>query len=217
MITFFSHNLFAQFTKYIVKFKDKTGTPFSINNPSKFLSQRAIERRIKQNIPIDETDLPIVPAYIDSVRLSGDVIVLDQSKWFNQFCIETADSTALQKINHFSFVLKTQPVKRLVKRLIARNDFIARDKFNEQINNITSILSRPVSGNNYSYGYSYNQIHIHDGEYLHNKGFHGEGMLIAILDAGFYHYKTLPAFDSVNFKNQVIETHDFVDNEDKRK
>jgi subtilisin family serine protease len=56
-------------------------------------------------------------------------------------------------------------------------------------------------------------VHIHNGEYLHNKGFHGEGMLIAIIDAGFYHYKTLPAFDSVNLKNQVVETHDFVANE----
>lgn len=214
IITFSSPNISAQFTKYVVKFKDKNGTPFSINDPSKFLSQRAIERRAKQNISIDETDLPIVAAYIDSVRLSGSVIVLDQSKWLNQVCVETTDSTALQKINNFSFVIKTEPVKRLANLLIARNDFIARDKSNEQINNTASILSPPVADNNYSYGYSYNQIHIHDGEYLHNKGFHGEGMLIAILDAGFYHYKTLPAFDSVNFKNQVIETHDFVNNEE---
>jgi subtilisin family serine protease len=213
LTVFFSLNLSAQFTKYIVKFKDKNVDPFSINDPSKFLSQRAIERRIKQNISIDETDLPIVPAYIDSVRLSGNVIVLDQSKWLNQVCIETADSTALQKINNFSFVIKTQPVKRLAKRLVGRNDFVARDKLNEQINNTTSIVSA-VAGNNYSYGYSYDQIHIHDGEYLHNKGFHGEGMLIAILDAGFYHYKTLPAFDSINLQNRVIETHDFVDNEE---
>jgi hypothetical protein len=214
LAAFFSLNLSAQFTKYIVKFKDKNGTPFSIDDPSKFLSQRAIERRIKQNISINETDLPIVPAYIDSVRLSGNVIVLDQSKWLNQVCIETADSTALQKIDDFSFVLKKQPVKRLAKRLVARNDSIARDEFNEEINTTFSLLSPRVAGNNYSYGYSYNQIHIHDGEYLHNKGFHGEGMLIAILDAGFYHYKTLPAFDSVIFKNRVVETHDFVENEE---
>lgn len=214
IITFFSLNLSAQFTKYIVKFKDKTSTPFSINDPSKFLSQRAIARRIKQNISIDETDLPIVPAYIDSIGLSGNVIVLDQSKWLNQICIGTTDSTAIAKINRFPFVVKTEPVKRLYKHLIERDQFIKRDKSNEQINSINSILSPPVAVDNYSYGYSYNQIHIHNGEYLHNKGFRGEGMLIAILDAGFYHYKSLPAFDSVNFKNQVIETHDFVNNEE---
>ena len=211
---FFSLNLSAQFTKYIVKFKDKTATPFSINDPSKFLSARAIERRTKQNISIDETDLPIVPAYIDSVRLSGDVIVLDQSKWLNQVCIQTTDPVALQKINSFSFVIKTQPVKRLMP--LPRDEFsqqISSEKFKEEINNFTTAASA-FSNDHYAYGYSYNQIHIHDGEYLHNKGFHGEGMLIAILDAGFYHYKSLPAFDSVSFKDQVIETHDFVDNEE---
>ncbi len=207
----FSLNISAQFTRYIVKFKDKTSTPFSIKNPSQFLSAKAIARRVKQNIPVDETDLPVVSRYIDSVRSTGNVIVLDQSKWLNQICIETTDSAALQKINSFSFVLKTQRVKRIERRFNERNNFITRDKFNEQINNITSILS--PAGNYYSYGNSFNQVHIHNGEYLHDKGFHGEGMLIAIIDAGFYHYKTLPAFDSVNLKNQVVETHDFVANE----
>jgi len=207
----FSLNISAQFTKYIVKFKDKTGTPFSINNPIQFLSAKAIARRAKQHIAVDETDLPVVPRYIDSVRLAGNIIILDQSKWLNQICIETTDSAALQKINSFSFVLKTQPVKRMGKRFNERDNFITRDKFNERINNITSVLS--PAGNYYSYGNSFTQVHIHNGEYLHNKGFHGEGMLIAIIDAGFYHYKTLPAFDSVNLKSQVVETHDFVANE----
>jgi len=86
-IFFLSKNTSAQFTRYIVQFKDKAGTPFSISDPSKFLSPKAIARRTKQHIAIDETDLPIVSRYIDSVRLSGNVTVLDQSKWFNQICI----------------------------------------------------------------------------------------------------------------------------------
>jgi len=206
-------NVSAQFTKYIVKFKDKNGTPFSINNPSQFLSAKAIARRAKQQIALDQTDLPVVPRYIDSVRLAGSVRVLDQSKWLNQICIETTDAAALQKIGAFSFVLKTQPVKRIAKGVNERENFITRDKFNEQINTVRSVMTPPVAGDYYAYGNAYNQVHIHNGEYLHNKGYHGEGMLIAILDAGFFHYKTLPAFDSVNLKNQVLETHDFVNNE----
>lgn len=213
LIANFSLNVSAQFTKYVVKFKDKNGTPFSVNNPSQFLSAKAIARRAKQHIAVDQSDLPVVPRYIDSVRLAGNVLVLDQSKWLNQICIETTDPAALQKINTFSFVLKTQPVKRIAKNVNEREHFFARDKFNEQLNTIASVMTPPVASNYYAYGNSYNQIHIHNGEYLHNKGFHGEGMLIAIIDAGFYHYKTLPAFDSVNIKNQVIDTHDFVANE----
>jgi serine protease AprX len=216
LIVFFSLNASAQFTKYIVRFKDKTGTPFSITDPSKFLSSKAIQRRAKQNISIDETDLPVVPRYIDSVRAAGNVIVLDESKWLNQVCIQTTDSAALARINSFSFVVTTQPVKRIahvIKRSQAEEK-VNNDKFNEKVSNITSPASTQQNfGDHYSYGNSFGQIHIHNGEYLHDKGFHGEGMLIAIIDAGFYHYKTLPAFDSVNQRNQVIETYDYVDNE----
>ena len=80
LTAFFSLNLSAQFTKYVIEFKDKNNTPFSINHPSAFLSAKSIERRNKQNISIDETDLPIPPRYIDSVRLAGNVIILNQSK-----------------------------------------------------------------------------------------------------------------------------------------
>ncbi len=204
---FFSVNVYAQFTKYVVKLKDKTGTPFSVNNPSQFLSQRSIDRRTKQHIIVDETDLPIVPGYIDSLRLSGKVIILNQSKWLNQVCIETTDSIALAKINSLPFVINAQPVKRISNRQI-----IAKNKFIEQAKNITSPLSPTGITSFYNYGNSYAQIHIHEGEYLHDQGFHGEGMLIGILDAGFYHYQTLPAFDSVNLNNQIVETYDFVHN-----
>jgi serine protease AprX len=204
----FSLNTSAQFTRYIVQFKDKAGTPFTINNPSQFLSAKAIARRTKQHIIIDETDLPVTPQYIDSVRLTGDVTILDQSKWLNQVCIQTTDVAALAKISSLPFVINTQPLRRPVNAQVTGNN-----KFNEQLNSI----STPQSVNNiedfYNYGNSYSQIHIHEGEYVHDKGFHGEGMLIAILDAGFYHYLSLPAFDSVRNNNQVIETYDYVNNE----
>ncbi len=207
-LCFFVTNTSAQFTKYIVRFKDKAGTPFTINDPSKYLSQKAIQRRIKQNIVIDETDLPITPSYIDSVRLAGNVTILDKSKWLNQVCIQTTDAAALSKINSMPFVINSQPLMRPVNAQSPANN-----KFNEEVGSITA----PQVVNNitdfFDYGNSTQQIHIHEGEYLHNKGFHGEGMLLAILDAGFYHYLTLPAFDSVRNNHQVIETYDYVNNE----
>ena len=36
---------------------------------------------------------------------------------------------------------------------------------------------------------------------------------MAVLDAGFYHYLTLPTFDSIRINNQILGTWDFVDNE----
>ncbi|KAA9039267.1 S8 family serine peptidase [Ginsengibacter hankyongi] len=208
LLGFFSIYASAQFTKYVIRFKDKAGTPFTIDNPSAYLSAKAIARRTKQNITIDETDLPITPRYIDSVRLSGAVTILNKSKWLNQVCIQTTDSLALVKINSLPFVIASQPVMQPVGIQNTRND-----KFNEETNSITSSQGTSNVQDFYNYGNSYPQIHIHEGEYLHDKGFHGEGMSVAILDAGFYHYLSLPAFDNVRNNNQVKETYDYVANE----
>src|SRR5205085_8079125 len=69
------------------------------------------------------------------------------------------------------------------------------------------------NANALNYGSSLNQVHIHQGEYLHNLGFTGDGMTIAILDAGFYNYKANPAFDSVRLQNRILGEWDFVANE----
>ena len=66
----------------------------------------------------------------------------------------------------------------------------------------------------FDYGSAYNQIHLHQGEFLHNLGFSGEGMQLAFMDAGFYHYLSLPTFDSVRLGNQILGTWDFVANKE---
>ena len=205
---FFGSNISAQFSKYIVRFKDKAGSSFSVDRPAEFLSAKSIERRTRQHISIEETDLPVLSRYVDSVRLAGNVTILNQSKWLNEVCIATTDAAALAKINSFSFVINSQPVKRTANR-----DVIAKPKFINETKGVAGIQSPMNPTDYYSYGNSYGQIHIHEGEYLHNKGFRGEGMQIAIIDAGFYHYQTLPEFDSARLTSRIVETYDFVNNE----
>lgn len=200
----------AQFSKYIIRFKDKSGTPFSINNPSQYLSARAIERRTRQHILIDSTDLPITPRYIDSVLRAGNVTLINKSKWLNEICIQTTDAAALAKINSFAFVISANPVMRVQQTLLNRQ---THNKFNEEITQ-PSQTQRQLSINDfYNYGSSLPQIHIHEGEFLHNNGFKGDGMLMAIMDAGFNSYLSVTAFDSARKNNQIIETYDFVNNE----
>lgn len=202
-----SFNASAQSNRYVVRLKDKEGTRFSINNPSQFLSQRSIDRRIKQNIAIDQTDLPVSPEYIDSIGLAGNVQIINQSKWLNQVCIETNDINAITKINSFPFVINMQAVSKSSSR-----QPVIRQKFNLENQRTNTIQNKQGVEDALNYGNAFGQIHIHEGEYLHNNGFRGEGMLVAVIDAGFYHFKTLPAFDSVNLNNQIIDTYDFVKN-----
>ena len=73
----------AQTKKFVVYFKDKkSGNPFSITNPGQFLSQRSIQRRITQNLPLDSTDLPVKPAYLNGISNVGATVVYPL-KWLN--------------------------------------------------------------------------------------------------------------------------------------
>jgi serine protease AprX len=199
----------AQFSKYLVRLKNKTGTPFTINNPIQFLTQKAIDRRIRYSIPLDATDLPIPPKYIDSIRLAGNVTIIHSSKWLNQVCIATNDAAALAKINGFDFVISTSGiVDRVANSSTAVNKKLAMSSSTAEI---------PTSINNtadvFNYGQSYNQIHLHNADFLHNYGFRGEGMQMTVFDGGFFRYLTLPTFDSVRLNNQILGTWDFVTND----
>ncbi|MDB5223945.1 MAG: family serine peptidase [Chitinophagaceae bacterium] len=209
---FFSKDSKAQFSKYIIRFKDKAGTPYSINNPSQYLSPRSIQRRVRQHISIDSTDLPITPRYIDSVQLAGSVTILNKSKWLNEVCIQTTDAAALAKINNFPFVISSNPVMRTQQG--NRENIPTRNKFNEEISQATTVTGVvQTAADVFNYGNSFAQIHIHEGEFLHNNGFKGEGMLMAMFDAGYRNYLTVTAFDSVRNNNQIVETYDYVKNE----
>ncbi len=204
IITCFSNSSFSQ-SRYIVRFKDKGTNPFSLSNPSANLTNRAIQRRTRYSIVIDSTDLPVTPRYVDSIRLAGAVAILNTSKWLNQVAIQTSDAAALIKINSFPFVAGTSA---------AGNTFI--QPVNKLLN--PPYIPEPATpqtpqGLNdfYNYGQSYGQVHIHNGEFLHNHGFRGEGMQMTILDAGFFHYLSLPTFDSVRNNGQILGTWDFVD------
>lgn len=206
-----SARCYAQFSRYIIQLKDKAGTHFVTSNPLQFLTQRAIERRIRYNIAVDESDLPLTQAYLDSILLSGNVTILNVSKWLNQVCIQTTDATALIKINSFSFVKGASPIAAKINQPIS--------PVNKQLDPPNQTLpflaaGRPQSpADFYSYGQSFPQIHLQNAEFLHNHGFRGEGMQLAIMDAGFYHYQSLPTFDSVRNNNQILGTWDFVANE----
>ena len=177
----------AQFTRYIIKLKDKGSNPYSISNPSQYLTARSIARRTRYGIAIDSTDLPITPRYIDSIRLAGAVTILNVSKWFNQVAIQTTDAAALTKINGFPFVLSAAPIGAF------SNGHPEQKALDVPTNSLITGPASPQNVNDfYSYGQSYGQVHLHNGEFLHNRGFRGQGMQMAILDAGFYHYLSAP-------------------------
>ena len=96
---------------YRITLADKDGTPFKIGKPEKYLSVKAIERRKRQGLAIDSTDLPLSPKYVKAIAKAGHRIV-GQSKWNNTLLIQGADSAKMEGLISFPFVTEVKKVWR---------------------------------------------------------------------------------------------------------
>ncbi|MCX6225447.1 MAG: S8 family serine peptidase [Bacteroidia bacterium] len=190
--------------KYWVQFTDKANTPYSISQPKDFLSDRAIERRARYKVSIHEQDLPIDPAYPDSLRKLG-VTVLNRSKWFNAVTIYTTDTTVLSRIRQLSFVRQLKCVRT------TKSSRSVNDKFSSEFLSASNIIGQ-TDTTILQYGQATRQVGMLNGHILHNQGFQGQGMVIAVLDAGFSNVNSNHAFDTLWMRNQVLGNWDFVNN-----
>lgn len=202
----------AQFSRYIVWLKNKGNNSFTLNTPSAYLSQRALERRTRYNILIDSSDLPVSSSYLASISAVPSVIILNVSKWLNAVSIEVSNSAAINTIQAMPFV---QSTGGLANRNIADSNNTPRNKFILAENVLPlpfeNLKKEGTNGDYYNYGASASlEMKLHKGEFLHNIGLRGQGMQIAVLDGGFYNYNTYSAFDSANRNGQIINTWDFV-------
>lgn len=205
----FTHIAQAQPGRYLVQLKDKAQNPFSLSNPSAFLSPRSLARRARYNIAYDSTDLPVTPAYIDSLKNIPGIAVLNISKWLNQVSVQATDAAALTRITQFPFV---QSATFIASRAQRNNK--APETYQFKKSNANGIQTLSATEDSFRYGAATAQVTIHNGQFLHNLGLQGQGMIVSLLDAGFYHYTSLHAFDSVNATGRVLGTWDFVAREE---
>jgi serine protease AprX len=199
----------AQFSRYVIQFTDKRNNGFTLANPSAYLSAKSIERRTAFGITIDSSDLPITKAYIDSLRTVPGVQVLNQSKWFNQVLVRISDAAALTRIQRFPFVKSSAAMAVRVAPTDNQEGLRIKQKLDIHQQLLPAVGAR---GTAISYGQSAAQVDIHRGQYLHNQGFTGAGVQVAVLDAGFYTYKENPGSDSIRRNGLIKGVWDFVDN-----
>ena len=212
LVIFFSFillNVNGQFTRHIVQFTYKGSGGYSLSSPNAYLSGKALQRRARYNIAQDSTDLPVNPAFIDSLRKAGNVTILSSSRWLNQALIQTTDASALSRIARLPFVRRSTPIGSSYNRAD-----LPADKFaDEKIETISRTGMQSLQVDALDYGNAYGQIHIHEGEYLHNAGFQGQGITIAMLDGGYQNFNNNRALDSIRNSGRLLGTWDFVKNE----
>ena len=182
--------LFAQdgAFRYFISFTDKENTTFSLNTPKEFLSQKTINKRKLFAIPIDSTDLPINIEYVTALKLAG-LTIENKSKWFNGMVVSTYDSLLVELLNY-----------QFIDTIISFGSWQNSKKVGKKWNANYDITD---------YGDAYNQLEMLGGNKLHEKGYTGDGMTIAVIDAGFYKVDELAVFSDL--QNQILSTYDFVD------
>ena len=200
LLILFSSLLVSAQTNYLflVSFKDKSTTEYSLSNPTSFLSQKAIERRTKIGIGIDSLDLPVSSACIDSVLNRGFSLKC-KVKWFNSIVISTLDSSSVSQLLTMNLVKSVQFVGYITSQ---KNN--SEKKSKESVSNNKSSLM--------DYGDAYTQINMLGGDLMHDLGYKGEGVLIAVLDAGFLNANNVEQLSHLFENNRVKGTWNFVDN-----
>lgn len=186
----FSSPLFLQaddtycFRVYLAD-KGSAGLP---DNPEAYLSRRAIERRTKHDIAVTSSDLPIPPDYIDTLAgLGGEIIT--QSKWLSTVVIASRDSLIAERIRQLHIVDSVKWVWKGEKEKDHSGEvFPGRD---------TTLLKLQKEGTSDFYGYAGTQIDMLNGKKLHEKGYTGKSLSIAVTDAGFTNVDRMDAFSSL--------------------
>ena len=184
---------------YWVQFTDKDNSPYSIDNPEAYLSERALQRRANLGIAIDEYDIPVNPQYLQAVADCGAEL-LNPSKWLNGVSVHVTDPAVIDAINALAFVEVVRNCPNDLKAQELKERWLAKEM-------------QAVEGEKGFRGYyggGTTQITQINGMALHDSGYQGEGVVIAVLDGGFVGTDTHPAFDNMRDEGRLLGVRDFV-------
>lgn len=177
---------------YFVEFIEKENTEL-LSNPVEFLTQKAIDRRTKSNIPITKEDLPISKKRIQKINTAVNITVHYALKWDNGVLVSTPEIKYVEQLLQLEFVRSIKQVKR-------------PERFYKSSNSSRSSISENI----YSYGLASDQINLINIPFLHQREFTGEGVTIALFDNGFKSLDTFPLFDHLWKNNQILGQYDIV-------
>ena len=180
--------------RYAVFFKYKPQQEFSLANPSKYLTNKAIQRREREKVSVDSLDLPVASFYMQGLRAHSQEI-LYVSKWLNA-AVVVADSVGKKGMEALPYVQKVQWVAK---------GFISKT------GNKVGGEERTAPSKKWAVEESYREAAAYDFQNqllgipdMHQAGFTGKGVIVAIFDSGFPGLEKAPAFSHLFTNKQVL-------------
>ncbi len=184
---------------YWVQFTDKNNSPYTIDNPEAYLSPRALQRRANLGIGIDEYDIPVNPQYLQAVADCGAELLIP-SKWLNGVSVHVTDPAVIDAINALGFV-------EVVRN--CPNDPQAQEMKERWMANEMKAVEDSRGFRGY-YGGAEAQATQLKVDVLHEQGYDGTGIVIAILDGGFIGADNHSCFDNMREEGRLLGIRDFV-------
>lgn len=197
-LIFFQFLSYSQVEHAWVYLKDKENVTASLENPISILSQRAIDRKVNQGIPIDERDVPVNEDYISDLKNAAGITVLAKSKWFNAIHVIGTEEDIEDLLTN-SFI-------DFISSIHFANGSISISKTNVPVNK----FKLEETFIDFNYGNTQNQVEMLNLHHLHQDNKTGEGVLIAVLDAGFPGVNTITAFERLRNNGDLLGGYDFV-------
>jgi len=182
--------------------KDKPSSATYLATPLTMLSQRALDRRTRQNVALDNKDVPLEATYYTQIKNATGITVLAKSKWLNAIHVQGIQADISNLKTTFSFVDEIE---------FANNNLNAKGKVSQRSSKAKSKNKFAKIKTDFNYGNAANQISMLKGDYLHQQGYTGAGMHIAVIDAGFPNVNSLAAFKRLRDNNQILGGYDFVE------
>ncbi|GAA3509327.1 S8 family serine peptidase [Aquimarina addita] len=206
MLFFFITQIgFSQEEDAWVYFTEKENTAEAIANPLTILTQQAIDRKELHNVVIDERDVPVTETYISQLKNINGVTVLAKSKWFNCVFLR-GELSIIRDLQNLSFVShidyadnSLDTAVKFVKPTQEKNESIY-SKFGEKAD--------------FNYGSAAAQIQQLRADYMHQQGYTGAGMIIAVMDAGFPGVDTNDGFKRARDEGRILDGYNFVSRSD---
>jgi serine protease AprX len=181
-------NLIGQDFKVAIFLKDKPETNF---NPYSFFDQKAIDRRVKHNLPLfDYSDLPVNENYIDEIE-NNVTQVKAVSRWLN-VAIAFADENQVETLKALHFVKDVEILKVYEKAISSKQIEVDINSGWEKLR--------------------VKQINRMGYQFFKDQNIDGSGVRVAVFDAGFPFVNEHEAYQHLFKNNKIIKTYDFVKN-----
>lgn len=168
---------------------DKAGTSYSTERPREFLSRKAVDRRQRQGLATDSTDLPVSEAYLSILR-ADTLSIRGVSKWNNTVLVSTADTNSTKAtVSKYNFVTACE----VVYDDGLRTEELEKPEtygYHTTFNKWDTIRSTP-------YGSAASQIDMLGGKTLHDAGYNALDITIAVLDGGFFNADNIPSISDI--------------------